>query len=272
MAMLGKIRRMFYRDNLSLSDISRRTSISRNTIKKWLRAPGSVEPKYQRQHTERKLAPFLARLNNALETDSHRPKRDRRTAKKLWQEIRADGFTGSYSRVTEFVRKWRANAGQATANKAFVPLKKARTAQGNQIRGLLSEFGIVIPQGIDAIAKRIPEILEDAENGLPGTMRHLLDRLTANLKAMDRQVDELETQIQRWHNDNAASKKLAGIPGIGPITASAMVASVGDAREFKNGRQMAAWLGLVPRQHSSGGKQSLVGISKRGDVYCHRWM
>ena len=123
MAMLGKIRRMFYRDNLSLSEISRRTSISRNTIKKWLRAPGSVEPKYQRQHTERKLAPFLARLNKALETDSHRPKRDRRTAKKLWQEIRADGFTGSYSRVTEFVRKWRANAGQATANKAFVPLK-----------------------------------------------------------------------------------------------------------------------------------------------------
>ncbi len=123
MAMLGKIRRMFYRDNLSLSEISRRTSISRNTIKKWLRAPGSVEPKYQRQHTERKLGPFLARLNKALETDSHRPKRDRRTAKKLWQEIRADGFTGSYSRVTEFVRKWRANAGQATANKAFVPLK-----------------------------------------------------------------------------------------------------------------------------------------------------
>ncbi len=154
-----------------------------------------------------------------------------------------------------------------SVHKARQGFVKARTAQGNQIRGLLSEFGIVIPKGIDVIAKRMPEILEDAENGLPGTMRQLLDRLTANLKEMDRQVDELEVQIQRWHNENAASRKLAEIPGIGPITASAIVASVGDAREFKNGRQMAAWMGLVPRQHSSGGKQTLFGISKRGDVY-----
>lgn len=150
------------------------------------------------------------------------------------------------------------------ARQGFV---KARTAQGNQIRGLLSEFGIVIPKGIDAIAKRIPEILEDAENGLPGTIRQLLDRLTKNLKEMDRQVNELEAQIQRWHKENEASSKLAEIPGIGPITASAIVASVGDAREFKNGRQMAAWMGLVPRQNSSGGKQTLLGISKRGDTY-----
>ena len=113
----------------------------------------------------------------------------------------------------------------------------------------------------------MPEILEDAENGLPGTMRQLLARLTANLKEMGRQVDELEAQIQRWHNEHPDSRKLAEIPGIGPITASAIMASVGDAREFKSGRQMAAWMGLVPRQHSSGGKQTLLGISKRGDVY-----
>ena len=150
------------------------------------------------------------------------------------------------------------------ARQGFV---KARTAQGNQIRGLLSEFGIVIPKGIDAIAKRVPEILEDGENGLPGTMRRLLERLSANLKEMDRQVNELEKQIRLWHLENEASRKLEAIPGIGPITASAIVASVGDAREFKNGRQMAAWMGLVPRQHSSGGKQTLLGISKRGDTY-----
>lgn len=144
---------------------------------------------------------------------------------------------------------------------------KARTAQGNQIRGLLAEFGIVIQKGIDAIAKRVPEILEDAENGLPGTMRRLLERLTDNLKEMDRQVNELEAQVRAWHNENAASRKLAEIPGIGPITASAIVATVGDASEFKNGRQMAAWMGLVPRQCSSGGKQLLLGISKRGDTY-----
>ena len=150
------------------------------------------------------------------------------------------------------------------ARQGFV---KARTAQGNQIRGLLSEFGIVIPLGIKTISKCVPDILEDAENGLPGVMRQLIDRLTDNLKEMDRQVGELEAQIQLWHRENAASRKLAEIPGLGPITASAIVATVGDAREFKNGRQLAAWLGLVPRQHSSGGKQNLLGISKRGDTY-----
>lgn len=150
------------------------------------------------------------------------------------------------------------------ARQGFV---KARTAQANQIRGLLSEFGIVIPQGIFSIVKRIPEILEDGENGLPGMMRNLLERLTGNLKEMDRQVDELEKQIQLWHRVNEDSRKLAAIPGIGPITASAIAATVGNAKEFKNGRQLAAWMGLVPRQNSSGGKQTLLGISKRGDTY-----
>ena len=150
------------------------------------------------------------------------------------------------------------------ARQGFV---KARTAQANQIRGLLSEFGIVMPQGIRSIAKRMPGILEDAENGLPGTMRKLLERQNDNLKEMDRQVAELELQIKLWHHDNDASRKLEAIPGIGPITASAIVATVGNATEFRNGRQLAAWLGLVSKQHSSGGKQTLLGISKRGDTY-----
>ena len=98
------------------------------------------------------------------------------------------------------------------ARQGFV---KARTAQGNQIRGLLSEFGIVIPQGIGSVMKQVPEILEDGENGLPGTMRHLIARLADNLKEMDRQAKELEAQIQRWHRENAASRKLAEIPGLG---------------------------------------------------------
>jgi transposase len=138
---------------------------------------------------------------------------------------------------------------------------------GSQIRGLLSEFGIVIPQGIKSIARRMPDILEDGGNSLPGTMRNLLERLNDNLKEMDRQVTELELQIKQWHHGNEASRKLEAIPGIGPITASAIVATVGNATEFKNGRQLAAWLGLVPKQHSSGGKQTLLGISKRGDTY-----
>lgn len=150
------------------------------------------------------------------------------------------------------------------ARQGFV---KARTAQVNQIRGLLTEFGIVIPKGITHVTERLPEILEDGENGLPGIMRELMQRLGEHLKEMDRQVKELERQILLWHRENRASRKLSEVSGIGPLTASAMVASVGDARSFKNARQLPAWLGLVPRQNSSGGKPTLLGISKRGDVY-----
>ena len=150
------------------------------------------------------------------------------------------------------------------ARQGFV---KTRTAQANQIRGLLAEYGVVIPQGIGHIAKRLPDILEDGENDLPFLFRQLLERLGEHLKELDRQVGELDAAIQTWHRQSAASRRLAEIPGIGPITASALVASVGDAKNFANGRQLAAWLGLVPRQHSSGGKPTLLGISKRGDTY-----
>lgn len=150
------------------------------------------------------------------------------------------------------------------ARQGFV---KARTAQANQIRGLLTEYGIVIPQGISHIAKRLPDIVEDAENDLPGVFRQLMQRLGEHLKELDRQVGELEVQIQLWHRHSDVSRRLAQIPGIGPITASALVGSIGDANSFENGRQLAAWLGLVPRQHSSGGKSTLLGISKRGDSY-----
>jgi len=150
------------------------------------------------------------------------------------------------------------------ARQGFV---KARTAQANQIRGLLAEFGIVIPQGIGHIAKRLPEILEDGENGLPGMMRALMQRLGENLKDMDRQAAELERQIVLWHRDNEPSRKLEAIAGVGPLTASAMVATLGDAKSFKNARQVPAWLGMVPRHEGTGGKVKLGGISKRGDVY-----
>jgi transposase len=150
------------------------------------------------------------------------------------------------------------------ARQGFV---KARTAQANQIRGLLAEFGIVIPKGIGHISKRLPEILEDGENALPGMMRQLFERLGENLKEMDKQVGEMERQIKLWHRENEQSRKLEAIAGIGPITASAFVATVGDAKSFKNARQVPAWLGMVPRQEGTGGKTTLGRISKRGDVY-----
>lgn len=144
---------------------------------------------------------------------------------------------------------------------------KARTAQGNQIRGLLAEFGIIIPQGINNIGSRVPELIEDAGNELPGAFRVLVQRLLDHLKELDRQVDELEAQIQAWHRNSDLSTKIAQVPGIGPISASALVASIGDAKNFDNGRQLAAWLELVPKQHSTGGKSNLLSISKRGDTY-----
>ena len=144
---------------------------------------------------------------------------------------------------------------------------RARTAQANQIRGLLGEMGLVIPQGIRFIAQRVPSLLEAASNDLPASFRALIERLTEHLKLLDRQVDEIHRQIVSWDRSCPLSQKLQKVPGVGPLTATALVATVADARSFKNGRQMAAWLGVVPKQQSSGGKQKLLGISKRGDSY-----
>jgi len=141
---------------------------------------------------------------------------------------------------------------------------KARTAQANQIRGLLGEYGLIVPQGIGHIASRVPELLEDASSELPGSFRQLIDRLLEHLKELHRQ--EIEVQIRTWHRSSEASRRLEKVPSIGPLTASALTTTVGDAKNFDNSRQLAAWLGLVPRQHSSG-KPTLLGMSKCGDAY-----
>ncbi|HEV2228944.1 MAG TPA: IS110 family transposase [Steroidobacteraceae bacterium] len=144
---------------------------------------------------------------------------------------------------------------------------KARTAQANQMRGLLMEFGVVIPQGIAQLFGKLPGVLEDATNELPDSVRALMLRLLEHLKELDRQAKEIEAQIAAWHRGNELSRKLATVPGIGLLGASALTATVGNARNFSGGRQLAAWLGLVPRQCSSGGKSVLLGMSKRGDAY-----
>lgn len=150
------------------------------------------------------------------------------------------------------------------ARQSFV---QARTAQANQIRGLLAEFGVIVPVGIVHVTKQVPALMELAGDDVPLMLRGLIDRLLDHLKVLDTHVQQLELQIKTWHRDHAISRRLEEVPGIGPITASALSASVGDAKAFKNGRQLAAWLGLVPKQHSSGGKENLLSISKRGDVY-----
>jgi len=143
----------------------------------------------------------------------------------------------------------------------------SRTAQANQIRGLMAEYGLILPPRISSIKAGAPALLEQAADSLPQSFHQLMIGLLDHLKLLDQRVRELDQQIQAWHRDNALSQKLQAVPGIGPITATALVASIGDAKQFTNGRQLAAWLGLVPRQYSTGGKPKLLGISKRGDSY-----
>jgi len=122
MEKLGRFRRLYFRDGLAVSEIARKTGFARNTVKAWLKAAEGVEPKYRRRTGQTKISPFAELLTKALETDARRPKRDRRSALKLYAELKAAGFPGDYSRVTEFVRSWRTNGGEALV-KAFVPLK-----------------------------------------------------------------------------------------------------------------------------------------------------
>ena len=147
-------------------------------------------------------------------------------------------------------------------------LIRARTALVNEIRGLLGEFGLVEARCGVAAARRLAQsALEDAENSLPGRMRELLAELQGELGEHDERLSRLDGMIQRQAREDERVERLMQVEGIGPITATAIVSAAGDARQFSSARQFAAWLGLVPRQHSSGGKERLGSISKRGDTY-----
>ena len=146
-------------------------------------------------------------------------------------------------------------------------LKRERTALVNQIRGLLAEYGVVINKGVSAVRKGLPEILEDAENGLTVLSRELFAELLEELRTLDQRFEQCEQRIKSINQDNDVCRRLDEILGIGPITASATYAAAGDGKDFVNGRHFSAWLGLVPGQHSTGGKTVLLGISKRGNAY-----
>ena len=146
-------------------------------------------------------------------------------------------------------------------------LVRQRTAKVNQIRGLLGEYGIVARQGVAVLRKALPEILEDAENGLMSDFRALLAGLREDLVYLDERVVTVDQTLQTLANSHASARRLLKLRGVGPITATALVASLGDGHLFERGRDASAWVGLVPGQHSSGGKDKLLGISKRGDAY-----
>lgn len=146
-------------------------------------------------------------------------------------------------------------------------LIKQRTATANQIRGLLAEYGLIAPQELLALRRAIPRWLEDAQNGLTLCFRHLLDGLWRDLRTLDARVIEMDAQIAAIARSEPVAIRLQQLRGVGPMIATALVAAIGDARQFANGRQLAASLALTPRQHGSGGKDRLLGISKRGDAY-----
>lgn len=146
-------------------------------------------------------------------------------------------------------------------------LIQARTAAVNQFRGLLTEYGIVILKQVHNVRKYIPAILEDAENELSQLMRTEFQRLYNNIVELDKQIEISDAKIKAIFNNNDQCKKIAEIEGVGILTATAIIAAITDAKLFKNGRELAVWIGLVPKQSSSGGKQTLLGISKCGDKY-----
>lgn len=146
---------------------------------------------------------------------------------------------------------------------------KSRTALSNQIRGILHEYGIPIAQGLSKV-RHLTEILETNKEILSAVMMELMAQLHEQFKTCDMQVKKYDRQLEQLAQQNIICKEIQKMPGVGPITATAIVSTIGDAKVFKNGREVSAWLGLVPRQHSSGEKIVLGGISKRGDRYMRK--
>lgn len=146
----------------------------------------------------------------------------------------------------------------------------ARTAITNQARGLLAEYGIVLLQGIRHLRNKLPEIIQDPKNELTENGRTLFAGLYDELARLDYRIKIYDQNLERIYNGSEVCRKLGEIEGLGIISSTALVAAIGDVTVFKNGRQMSAWLGLTPKQYSSGNKNLLLGISKRGDCYIRK--
>jgi transposase len=154
-----------------------------------------------------------------------------------------------------------------TVHRARELLVSERTAVANQIRGLLMEYGIVIAQGIQRLRRELPAVLSAEDDSLPTLARSVVTELQERLPELDERIAGHDRQIAQVARQNEAAKRLMKVEGVGPITATALVATVGDAKAFHHGRQFAAWLGLVPKQFSTGGKPVLGRITKHGNVY-----
>lgn len=152
-----------------------------------------------------------------------------------------------------------------TVHRARELLVTERTALANQIRGVLMEYGIVIAQGIQRLRRELPEVL--TRETLPGLVREVVEELRERLLELDRRITEYDHRVEQLAKQNEATRRLMQVAGVGPITATAVVATIGQGQAFQHGRQFAAWLGLVPKQYSTGGKTVLGRITKQGNVY-----
>ena len=142
--------------------------------------------------------------------------------------------------------------------------------ESSQIRGLLLERGLTLPKGGRHLEEAIPEILADADRRLSDSFRVLLAQLSIELDQLTSRIEQMDAVMQQTAKENEACQRLTSIPGIGPVTATALVAAIGNGAGFRKGRDLAAWVGMVPREYSTGGKQKLLGISKRGNCYLRR--
>ncbi|HAG75275.1 MAG TPA: IS110 family transposase, partial [Thauera sp.] len=147
---------------------------------------------------------------------------------------------------------------------------KMRTMQINQLRGLLYEFGVILPAGRHKAMTQVAQALAQLEDTLPAMALEVLREQCASIEALSAQIEEIERKLAAWRKEDEAAKRLMQVPGVGLLTATAAVATVGDAKVFSSGREFAAFLGLVPRQSGTGGRVKLLGISKRGDGYLRR--
>ncbi|MBP2239394.1 transposase [Sinorhizobium kostiense] len=166
-------------------------------------------------------------------------------------------------------RKTVEQQGILMTHRARALLVRQRTTIANALRAHLAEFGLVANPGVANLAKLAQQVLSDGD-GLPSYARTALDILIRQIMTLSDEITALDQQLLAWHADSEASRRLTAIPGLGVITATAVAATVTDPDQFRSGRQFAAWLGLTPQQHSTGGKTQLGGISKQGDRYLRR--
>lgn len=187
-------------------------------------------------------------------------KTDAADARAIWTAVQQPGMRTVAAKTED-------QQAMLSAHRMRSLLIKFRTMQVNQLRGLLYEFGATFRAGRVAGLAEIRTRMAELENTLPGTMLCCLQDQLGRVEGLQRDIDQLEARIGAWQKQDAACRAIAEVPGIGKLTATALVATMGDARAFKSGREFAAFLGLVPRQSGTGGKVRLGGISKRGDPY-----